>query len=225
MQVFSGFRFNTINAARGNVLFMLLIAIALLAALTVAVSRSDQGGVTLNREQASLNVNKVIGFGTDLKRGVEGLLRSGISEASLSFAHLELPGYGTPDSNPTNEVFNIRGGGVAFVSLPNNISDATQWEIHGYTAAPGVGDADRADLMLVLPAVKDGFCEAYNAKAGLTAQPVGCVYNASNRFSGAFASGGGVNVLNAAGFSRIPAPYACVRCGTTNQIYYVLSER
>lgn len=210
---------------KGNVLFMLLIAVALLAALTVAVTRSDQGSITLSREQSSLSADKLLSFGADLKRGVEGLLRMGHSESTLSFAHHDLVGYGTPGTNPTREVFHIQGGGVAFVSVPNSINDGHQWEFYGYSSAPGVGDADRPELMLVLPNVTDAFCTAFNQKIGLDETPDGCVHNTANRFNGTFAATGAANTLNPAEFSRIPAPYACVRCSTTNQIYYVLSER
>lgn len=211
----------------GNVLFAILIAVALLAALTVAVSRSDRGIGTMDREKATLNINKFMTFALDVKRASEQLLREGISERQLSFAHHELAGYGTPDTNARLEVFNIAGGGAAFTQVPDVVNDGSQWEFYSHTAAPGEGDANKPELMLVLPNVTGAFCKAFNDFAGLSSQPEdtgACVHDTTKRFNGTYPTSG-VNILDVSEFSHSPAPYACVRCGDNHHIYYVITPR
>lgn len=219
------------HASSGNVLFMILIAIVLMSALTFAVTRSESGGSNLTREKASLAADQLSAFALDMKRAAENITRLGKSEASISFAHAELTGYGTPDTAPANEVFNIAGGGVGFVSPPANLNNGTQWEFSGFTAAPGVGDNDTADLMVVFPNVPEAFCRAYNRKAGysetdaIPADTGACLYDTTKRFDGTFTTGSATNTMDAGTFRATPAPFACVACGTQYHAYYVLLER
>lgn len=217
----------------GNVMFMILIAVVLLAALTYAVTKSDSGGTAMTQERASVYSDQLASFGLDLKRATENMTRAGISETAISFAHPNLTGYGTPDTTPKNEVFNIAGGGVGYVAPAANVNDGSQWEFTGSSAAPGVGDDATPDLMVVFPHLAEPICRAYNKKAGYaleTAIPTDtgdCVYDTTKRYNGTFPTSG-INTMDAGTF-RSPAPMACVACGsgvsTTYNAYYVLLER
>lgn len=213
----------------GNVMFMLLIAILLFAALTAAITRSDQGSASLTGEKTNLSADRVASFGVDVKRATENIVRNGNSEAAIRFSHADLTGYGTPDTTPKTEVFNIQGGGAGFMTVPENMNDGSQWEFTGATAAPGVGDNATADLIMVLPNVNERFCRAFNKKAGygpgdaIPTDGGACVYDTGQRFNGAFSSS--PNVMDAGTFRATPAPYACVACGSAYHVYYVLMER
>lgn len=214
----------------GNILVMILVAIILVAGLTYAISHGERAGSNLSTEKTTLAVDQSINFALDLKRAVENMTRAGKSETSISFASADLPGYGTAGTAPANEVFHIVGGGVSFVRVPANINDGGTWEIYGNTAAPGVGDDDKPDLMLVEPNVSDAYCAAYNKRAGYAVDAVTptdsgtCIHNTSNLYAGTFATGGAINTMDAGTF-RTPAPFACVKCGAANHAYYVLLER
>lgn len=217
--------------ARGNILFMLLVAIVLIAGLTYAITRSDGGVTNLSREKTSIAADEVASFAVDIRRGIETMTRTGRSESTISFAHASLNGYGTPETAPDAEIFNIAGGGVAFVDVPSGINDGSQWEFYSYTAAPGVGDDATPDLVLVLPNVTETFCRAYNTKAGYdqaAAIPTDtgvCINDTSKRFDGTFASGGAINTMTTATF-RSPAGFACVACDSgAYHAYYTLIER
>lgn len=219
------------NRASGNVLFMILIAIALLSALTFVATRGQQGGGNISNERTRLAADQIISFALDIKRAVESLSHNSISETDLKFAHVDLTGYGTADANPTQEIFNIRGGGAGYIDVPNNINDGSQWEFYGFSAAPNVGDDATPDLMLVLPNVTESFCRALNKKAGYTEghtipqDTSTCLHNTASRFSGSFATGGAINTMDTTNF-RLPAPFACVECsGPAYHAYYVLSGR
>lgn len=216
--------------SRGNVLFMLLVAIVLLAGLTYAITQGSKGGDTMSREKTAIAANAVASFGIDIRRGIELMTRQGRSESTISFAHADLTGYGTPDTSPEAEVFNIRGGGVAFVDVPANINDGSQWEFYGFTRAPGVGDDALPDLMMVLPNVTESFCRSYNQKAGyadnatIPTDSSACLQNTASRFNGSFPSSGAANPMDSGTF-RSPAGFACVSCGGVYHAYYVLIER
>lgn len=217
----------------GNILFTILIAIILIAALTVAITRGDSGVKTMDREQASLAAAKIISFALDVKRATENMTRAGKSEATISFADSALTGYGTPGMAPANEVFNISGGGASYSDIPDGVNDGSQWEFTGGTALPGVGDPAIADLALVLPNVNAAFCAAYNSKAGfadgasIPTDGAACIYNTATRFGGNFATGGAINTMDTGSFPSTTAAYpaACVACGSAYHAYYVLLER
>lgn len=219
----------TSHRSSGNVLFIILIAIALIAALTAVLTRSEQGGSNLTSEKTSIAVSQMSSFALDIKRAVENMTRAGISESAISFAQAKLTGYGTPDTTPKNEVFNIAGGGAGYIDVPEGISNGSQWEFAGFTAAPGVGDEAVPDLMLILPNVNEKFCRTYNKKAGYAdSDPIptdssACLYDTSKRFNGSFATSG-INVMDSSSF-RKPAGFACVSCGGTYHAYYVLMDR
>jgi len=217
----------------GNILFMILVAIVLIAALTYAITRGEGGKSSMDREQAAIHAAKIVSFALDVKRAAENMTRSGKSESTISFAESHLTGYGTPDSAPANEVFNIAGGGASYADIPKNINNGAQWEFSGFTAAPNVGDAATPDLMLVLPNVSQAFCIAYNKKAGFAdtaAIPDDtsmCLYDTTKRFAGTFATGVDINTMDTSTFpsATAPAPAACVACGSAYHAYYVLLER
>lgn len=220
-----------LRRSSGNVLFMIMIAIVLIAALTYAITRSDQGTSNLTLEKASIASAQISSMGLDMKRAVENMTRAGTSEAGILFAHTDLTGYGTADSDPEAEIFNIRGGGVAYQDVPAGVNDGSQWEFTGATAAPGVGDDATPDLVMVVPNVKETFCHVFNKKAGYTMDDAiptdsgACVFDTSARYDGTFATGGGINTMDSGSFRATPAPYACVACGANFHVYYVLLER
>lgn len=218
------------HRSSGNVLFMILIAIVLFAGLTAVMSQSDKGTGSLSNERTNLAADRIGAAGVDIKRAVDTILRGGNSETTVSFAHASLTGYGTPDTAPKVEVFNIAGGGATFIDLPDGVNNGSQWEFTAATAAPGVGDDATADLIMVLPNVTEKFCRAYNKKAGYTPEQAiptdtgACVYDTSARFAGTFPTSG-VNTMDAGTFRATPAPFACVVCGTAYHAYYTLIER
>lgn len=99
----------------GNVIFIILLAIALFAALSYAISRGDRGGGNLDKTRARVVANDIISYGASIASAIEQIRQEGASENEISFAHpLLSTTYGTYDSTPATEVFNPRGGGVSF---------------------------------------------------------------------------------------------------------------
>lgn len=221
----------------GNILFMILIAIALLAALTYAMSGSMRGGGNISDDQLRVKVDRLMMLASDIKTGVSTIYSQGVSESDLSFAHPSLTGYGTIGSNNLVEIFNEDGGGVGSPEIPSGLNDGSQMEFYGHTRAPRVGQNTVADLLLVVPNMTESACRAVNMRLGYTeVAPIPqdndgdslCVYTgATGRFVGTFETvspnqmdGGTPNM------TILPAPFGCVTCESSQyHMYYTLLER
>ena len=221
----------------GNILFMILIAIALLAALTYAMSGSMRGGGSITDDQLRIAVDKLLTQASDVKTGVNTIYAQGISESEISFAHPTLEGYGTIGSDTLAEVFHEDGGGVSPPKISTGLNDGSQIEFYGHTRAPRIGVNGTADLLMVIPHVTENACRAINARMGYAeTAPIPqdndsdslCVYTGiSNRFSGSFDSvapnqmDGGTPDM-----TTLPAPFGCVTCGSSEyHIFYTLLAR
>ncbi len=76
------------NMTKGNVLFLILLAVALFAALSYAVTQSSRSsGKNISDEQAKLFASKITQYGTNLKQVVTRLrLTNGCRDTQISFA-------------------------------------------------------------------------------------------------------------------------------------------
>lgn len=77
------------NCQRGNVLFMILIAVALFAALSYAVTSSNRGsGNNVSNETAAAQAAAIVQYGATLKNAVMRMMVSnGCTEATLDFSN------------------------------------------------------------------------------------------------------------------------------------------
>lgn len=218
---------------RGNILFMVLIAIALIAALTIAIQQSNNGeGANINPEALAIRVSEVQRTAAELSRAINYIMQNGPSEEDIRFAipTNSATEYGAITTTPQWQVFHANGGAANYRQPPAGIQlSAAPWEFYGTTAIPGVATS-RADLIAVLPNVTQAFCERVNKVNGQTnAQPsedgAGCINGlASERFGTAFYNDT-PNTLNTASFTKLPAMQACVSCSGTYHFYHVLYAR
>jgi hypothetical protein len=227
---------------RGNVLFMILGAIILLGLLTIALRQSAQpGGSGIDSEKIALAATQVKAYGTELENAVQLILRGGISESDLRFAHPDASAdYGDITVQPARQVFDPKGGAATYRVPPDGVNDGSKWEFYGGRALPSVGSA-RADLIAVLPNVTQGFCEKINTLNGQTGQPAdtggsvaagpspGDCLNLGppGRFDDGQQFYDPPNTTNEASFGVKPASEACVQCATDSarHVYHVLLAR
>ena len=157
------------NSQSGNVLFIILIALALLGALSAAVMNSSDGeNANIDSETLSIRLSEVQRYASELERGIQFIIQNGVSESDIRFAHLNAPSvYGdlSADLDKGDQVFHRDGGGAAYRDPPDRINDGTAWQFYGGSDLPSVG-SDRADLIAVLPNVNPQFCEAVNVANG-----------------------------------------------------------
>ena len=157
---------------RGNVLFMILIAVALIGLLTAAISQTNRpDGANIDKETLVLRVSEVQRYASELERAITFIQQNGISESDIRFAHYNAHAdYGdlSVDPDKTDQVFDREGGGANYRDAPNGINDGSSWEFYGGTHIPGMGRSDRAELVAVLPHVTQAFCDKINDVNGQT---------------------------------------------------------
>ncbi len=174
----------------GNVLFLILIAVALFAALSYAVTLSSRGGGNNTaKESASTGAARVFNFETALRAAITRLMTiHGIDIFSLSFNNdiyksingtLIFSAMGTP-VNPSFYVFHPQGGSVSPQIFPD-ISIPCPTCAAGLMApghlniqfinVPDVGTAT-ADLSAGIFNLNKDVCLALNEKNGISFIPV-----------------------------------------------------
>ncbi len=223
----------------GNVIFFILLAVALIGLVTAAL-RSGGEGANIDRETVLIRASEVRQYASELERGVAFIMREGHSETDILFSHpLAHADYGVITNSPQTQVFDEVGGGATYRLPPSGIT-TDNWEFYGNTHAIDVGannpGDERPDLMAVLPNVTKAFCDKINDMNGQTAVPKeiggGCpLHDTTLRFTSGAGNqyqDGAVNVLDNAvtSFSVRPAMQACVECpGPAYHFYHVLLAR
>lgn len=177
------------NNEHGNVLFLILIAVALFAALSYAVTQSTRsGGGSADREQSLLGSATLTQYPTSLRTAVVRMLLSGQDLKDLGFnAPSEFASV-----NPDVLVFSPDGGGAVHQSAPIDVmaSGGTGlWSHNTNFYIPGIGragsDANTADLIAFLPNVNTPTCQRVNNQMGIgsvppTGHPMGCTGSAEH---------------------------------------------
>lgn len=198
----------------GNVLFLILIAVALFAALSYAVTQSSRGGGNADNEISLINSATLIQYAGQIEQSIQRLrLINGCSEADITFhdsrwghAHYQH----TPASSDECNVFHTDGGGVTF---PTDVSDVAglPWEFEG---GNDLGDGVNR-LMMLLPGISLGMCNTINDQLGLgwSSPPVDNgsvidVADGSARFVGSYAGGAAFDSFQAIRLIMIVAQHS-----------------
>jgi hypothetical protein len=170
----------------GGALWIILIAVALLAALSYAVM---QGGRTntasLTTEQNRMAASEIIAYGNSVADTVQKLKLRGCGNNQLDFANTNwlLEAGSTPvhpvGHNPTAAsgcgVFSGSEGKLAPNVFPDNyfIPNAAGTMKIGSSrirreSMVGLGIADQEEILYMLPKLKKEICEAINLQLGVT---------------------------------------------------------
>lgn len=162
----------------GNVLFIILIAIGLFAALAATVMNSDGGGKGASSERADLYAEDILLFSNSVEQAVNRMFARGISENDLCF---DLDGANGGDTRyetnarcgtVANTVFHQQGGGISYVAPSEKYLDSSynasrfygEYLIADETAVSQVpqGSGNTPELMILLPYVTRDVCIAIN---------------------------------------------------------------
>lgn len=217
----------------GNVLFIILLAIVLIGALTAVLQGSGTQNATIDKETLSLHFSTVQNYASELERGVTYIMQNGTSESDIRFAHPSADSdYGdlSADADKSDQMFHAQGGGAQYREPPKGINDGSQWEFFGHSALPNVG-SDKADLIAALPNVTPAFCDVVNSRIGYSAQPEdssACLMGADgDRFDDVTQFSSSPNTTIESTFSIKPATQGCVQCTSndTRHFYYVIMTR
>ncbi|MBL4588911.1 MAG: hypothetical protein JKY11_02380 [Alphaproteobacteria bacterium] len=223
------------NTQSGNIIFFVLLAVVLMAALSFTIMRGDGGSHSIDREKLIIYSTEVEQYGAELSQAIQIILESGKSESEVTFAHADAPAeYGDAGALPTDtQIFSISGGQAEYRLPKSDISTASNWEFYSQSNMPQVG-SENADLIAVLPNVTKDFCDVFNRRIGLDItttypdDPATCFKGfAADRYNGTYNAT--PNTLDTSTFSLMPTLRACVICTDSgmpqNHVYIVLYER
>ncbi len=238
---------------RGNLLFMILLAVVLIGALTAAIQSTGRPeGANIDRETLVIRASEVQRYASELERAVLFILQqNGKSEVDIRFSHPDAhTDYGdlSADADPSDQVFHRTGGAAKYRAPPADIQTPTggNWEFYAGTHLPEVGST-KADLVAVLPNVTLAFCEKINdlnqqsgdqpedtgAAAAAGNDPGDCVdagalgrFDAGRQF---YDTPSTPNTVDESTFTTMPGTQGCVQCvnigGAPYHFYHVLYAR
>lgn len=155
----------------GNVLFLILIAVALFAALSYAVTQSTRSGSgTTERETILLNSAGLTQYPTTLRTAVVRMILAGYDIGEIGF--MAPGGAGFSGASARNQVFHPTGGGAVFQEAPAEVMSANMaptWYYNGNFEITGIGQDGTGgnDLIAFLPGVTIGVCRRLNEELGI----------------------------------------------------------
>ena len=154
---------------QGNVLFLILIAVALFAALSYAVTQSTRsGGGSADKEKAVLSGASMTQYPASLRTTLIRMVLSGTGVEAMRFnPPSELPG---SDPDKTLYVFEADGGSALFIDAPAELMNSSTkgtWFFNTSWALPQIGsDAptsqDGNEVIAFLPGIKSSVCKEVN---------------------------------------------------------------
>lgn len=162
------------NSQSGNVLWFILLGIALLGTLTMIVTRSgnkvEQSG---SFEQYQIEYSKIMRYATSVEQGIQKLMSiNGCSENDISFENSIDTNY-TNSNNPGTEcfIFDPAGAGLSWKEFNDNtFGGSSSNVVFTYDLAiEGIGDDSnglRGELIFVTN-VSKGMCDFANSKLGI----------------------------------------------------------
>ena len=116
------------GSERGNALFLILIAVALFAALSYAVTQSGRGGGTVDKETAMITAGQITQYPAGLRTAITRMIITGTPTTSVDF-DITIAGADLTDST---KVFGPAGG--AAVNEPPPITTVTAGGLDGTVA-------------------------------------------------------------------------------------------
>ena len=167
----------------GNVLFLILIAVALFAALSYAVTSSSRsGGNDANNETNLISSATITQYPAAIRTAILRMqVSDGVDISDLEFNAPDV----FEDCTAVNSVvgahcvFHPNGGSATYVSAPADVMDDNQpgvWTFNGDFEINNIGistDGSEAgnEIIAFLPGIKQGVCNRINQELGITGIP------------------------------------------------------
>lgn len=162
------------RSEKGNVLFLILIAVALFAALSYVVTQSTRsGGGSTEREKNILSSAQMTQYPTALRTAIIRQVLGGVAVENILFN--DPANFGGESVNLL--VFHPSGGGATYQAAPADLSSsgnsALNWTYNGEFDVPGIGldGGGGNDLIAFLPGVSSGICRQVNEELGINVSP------------------------------------------------------
>lgn len=150
---------------KGNVLFLILIAVALFAALSYAVTQSTRSGSgTADKEKSLLSSSAMTQHPTALRTSLIRMVLSGVDVTDILF---NSPANFGSVSDLSEAVFHPTGGGAVFQQAPADIMSGSAqgtWFYNANWDIPliGIDGAGGNDIIAFLPGITPVVCRSIN---------------------------------------------------------------
>jgi len=202
---------------KGNALFLILIAVALFAALSYAVTQSGRSGGGVDREQVILKASQVTQYAANIEQAITRMrVINGCADTDISFANSTIAGYEHTPVQPSEcRVFEVDGGGLSYDRPQTSWLDTTESaeSLYGYYHLSGRSclfempndgascwsdGLDNEELFLSIHYIDKDICMEINDNFGITnpsgdaPEDIGCAVS-SGKFKGIYGEATGVN--------------------------------
>lgn len=160
----------TKNCQRGNVLFLILIAVALFAALSYAVTSSMRSsGGSADSETNLINSAQITQYPASIATAILRMVSTGTSLDEIRF---NTPSEFDDLDAPTIGVFHPTGGGATYITAPPDImvsGTPGTWYFNGDLEIPDIALAGAGgnDIIAYLVGIKQAICLKINQEHGL----------------------------------------------------------
>lgn len=174
------------NAERGNILFLILLAVVLFAALSYAVTSSMRGGgKNASSESVQAQAADILSWFSQMDAALMRMQLSGnLKPEQISFSYPRLMTDGNTNdyynngacTSNTCRVFHVDGGGVALrrfdkYAVPTLSSgSAPGWYEFQLTQWPQTGTSLN-DVTISISGVREALCAEINRQLGIAAAP------------------------------------------------------
>lgn len=239
---------NKRSGERGNVLFLILIAVALFAALSYAVTQSTRSGSgDASGETALISSAQLTQYPAGVRTSIVRMVIAGTDVNELKFNPPSDFDSLTTDDERRSAVFHPQGGGAVFTNAPVDMmatsgpNPAGNWYFNMDNQIQDIGltniaSSEGSDVIAYLPGVTQTVCRKMNEELGLGSQiPTGPTYTpsgpqespgATNFMNGDYsAPEPALNVIGQGGDELTGQPFACYENGGVYVYYHVLVER
>lgn len=160
------------RAESGNVLFLILVAVILFAALSYAVTRSTQTNGNQVDEGTTISAAQIAQYPSGTRTAILRMIIAGIPAESLKFNPPEDFG-ALADTDEC--VFHPAGGGAVYQMADHGVmaSDLSgKWHFNAEFEIEHIGlqvpsDAQGNDIVAFLPGIREGVCARLNREAGI----------------------------------------------------------
>lgn len=171
----------------GNVLFLILIAVGLFAALSYAVTQSTRSGSgSTDREQSLLGSATLTQYPTSLRTAIVRMVLAGREVRSIWF----VPPASFAALDVNRLVFHPDGGGASYQEGAIDVMAAPSaggpppvgvWSHNMQLDIENVGKGGTGgnELIAFLPGVSDNACLRINQQMGIPTSGGGCTYNSA----------------------------------------------
>ncbi len=186
------------TAQRGNILFLILLAVVLFAALSYAVTQGMRGGGNdASNEKGQAQTAELLNYFAQMDAAVQRMMVTGdVKDYELNFYYQSNNNYvsGTYDNTNCTEsrcrVFDPAGGGVSGRSAGPYSRPGNALAKIVLLSVPGVG-TPAPDLVYIVVSAKTNICLEINKQIGLSDMVYSATHSLSSNvlYENAFAGG------------------------------------